>query len=138
MKHSSGSSEAAAERGFVLAPFDTLPAVGARVLRIDGHLATKAALLGAYARGLDFPAYFRHNWDALEECLRDLAWVSEPRLVIYHDGLPLAGAAHHAELRIYLQILSRLTRERAPQGPEVTPAFAPACARPLEELLRGS
>lgn len=137
MKHSSASSDAAAARGFVLAPFDSLP-TGARVLRIDAHLATKTALLGEYARGLNFPGYFRHNWDAFEECLRDLSWVSEARVVIYHDALPLAGAAHHADLRIYLQILSQVARERSPQAPEVTLAFAPGCARPIEELLRGS
>lgn len=138
MKHSSASSEAAAARGFVLAPFETLPAVGARLLRIDAHLVTKAELLGEYARGLNFPAYFRHNWDAFEECLRDLAWLSEARVVIYHDGLPLAGAAHHAELRVYLQLLSQLARAPSPKPPEVTVAFAAGCARVIEELLRGS
>ncbi len=32
----------------------------------------KAALLDAVAAALGFPAYFGRNWDALDECLRDL------------------------------------------------------------------
>lgn len=42
---------------------------------IDGRsLGNKQALLAALARALDFPGYFGGNWDALEECLRDMSW----------------------------------------------------------------
>ena len=47
------------------------------------------ALLKALGKALDFPAYYGANWDAAEECLRDLA---EPfpqgcALVIDHAGI---------------------------------------------------
>lgn len=36
------------------------------------HVDTKQEFLSAIGRAMDFPAYFGKNWDALEECLRDL------------------------------------------------------------------
>src|SRR5262245_49080434 len=35
---------------------------------------SKADLLGALARGLDFPGWVGRNWDALDDALRDLSW----------------------------------------------------------------
>jgi RNAse (barnase) inhibitor barstar len=43
------------------------------VVRIDGTaIGDKDELLDAIAEGLGFPDWFGQNWDALEECLRDL------------------------------------------------------------------
>jgi hypothetical protein len=66
---------------------------GWQCVHIDGRaIQDKAALLHAFARALHFPAYFGQNWDAFEECLRDLSWLppAQGRLVLYDDVASLA------------------------------------------------
>lgn len=36
---------------------------------------TPAALFAEFAKVMELPDYFGHNWDALEECLADLEWM---------------------------------------------------------------
>jgi RNAse (barnase) inhibitor barstar len=52
---------------------------------------------------LKFPDYFGGNWDALWECICDLAWLPEGDVVLFHNDLPLS--ADRALLLTYLQIL---------------------------------
>jgi Barstar (barnase inhibitor) len=53
------------------------PPTGLALKVIKGlHCKTPAALFAEFARALKFPDYFGHNWDALEECLADLEWLS--------------------------------------------------------------
>jgi hypothetical protein len=47
-------------RGLALATFD------------GGAIADGPDLLAALGKALDFPPYYGRNWDAAEECLRDL------------------------------------------------------------------
>ena len=63
------------------------------------------ALLANAATALRFPADFGHNWDALEECLTDLAWApAAGYLLLYDDAARLARAepAAWAALRAIL------------------------------------
>lgn len=45
-----------------------------RVIDLDGA-RDKATLLQRFATALDFPFWFGHNWDALDDCLTDLDWL---------------------------------------------------------------
>ncbi len=48
------------------------------------------------------PDYFGFNWDALDECLRDLQWIEQREIVLVHDDMPKLS---EKELKTYLDIL---------------------------------
>lgn len=67
--------------------------------------STTAGLLTECARALDFPDYFGHNWDALEECLTDLEWLPAKGYILL-----ITNAAHllpddEEEYETFLEIL---------------------------------
>lgn len=63
----------------------------------------KTALLDALYVALRFPDYFGGNWDALDECIRDLSWLPSGDVVLIHRDLPLRD--DRASLSTYLSIL---------------------------------
>jgi len=69
---------------------------------IKDGIAGPQALFEEYDRHFNFP-YFGFNWDALDECLRDLQWISQPQIVITHYTLPELSTT---DFRIYLEVLS--------------------------------
>lgn len=52
-----------------------------RFVFIDPDLTDKHSLLKIISGELGFPDYFGFNWDALDECLRDLDWLTENYVV---------------------------------------------------------
>jgi RNAse (barnase) inhibitor barstar len=78
-------------------------AAGKLVVWIPGTVRSKEKLFGLLSQALRFPNYFGSNWDALEECLRDLSWLPEyASIMLVHEGLPF-GAGENRQ--IYLEIL---------------------------------
>lgn len=66
----------------------------ALVVHVPAKARGKEKVLGVLARGLRFPSYFGWNWDALDECLRDLSWLGEvKKIAIVHDGRPFSPRA---------------------------------------------
>ncbi|OHC64882.1 MAG: hypothetical protein A2045_04590 [Rhodocyclales bacterium GWA2_65_20] len=59
-------------------PEPLLAAAGAcnfAVFRVDlAHAKDKAGLLDAIGKAMGFPDWFGHNFDALADCLNDMAW----------------------------------------------------------------
>jgi RNAse (barnase) inhibitor barstar len=44
-------------------------------------------LLDTLAQAMQFPEYFGRNWDALDECLRDMSWLPARGYVLFlHDA----------------------------------------------------
>jgi hypothetical protein len=77
------------------------------VVRLARGLDQKQDLLTEYVRQLALPNYFGGNWDALEECLRDLAWLQPSQgVIVAHAGLPLRGRSR----AIYLNLLADVAR----------------------------
>lgn len=73
------------------------------VIKVPAGIRSKAELLATLANNGHFPDYFGGNWDALLDCLRDLSWISNRKVVVEHSDLPLCGSP--MECCIYLEIL---------------------------------
>jgi hypothetical protein len=75
---------------------------GVFYVRVDPNIATSDELLRALYYLLWFPGYFGFNWNALSDCLRDLSWIPQCRVVLVHESLPRLPSE---ELRTYLGVL---------------------------------
>ncbi len=82
---------------------ESMCAQDAFVLRVPAGIRSKSELLAALASAGHFPDYFGGNWDALQDCLRDLSWISNRKVVVMHSDLPLHDKP--AECLTYLEIL---------------------------------
>ena len=70
-----------------------LARAGWRTVQLDGRVvADKRSFLAAAAAALGFPAYFGHNWDAFEECLRGLEPGGAGLVLLYDDFRQFAQA----------------------------------------------
>jgi hypothetical protein len=84
--------------------------LAARVVR--GRKApTSAALFDECAAALQFPYYFGENWDALRDCLADLAWLRVEAVVLcVADAVHLLDKAPPDEARRLVQVLEETVR----------------------------
>ena len=79
---------------------------GYACFHIDGkNIARKEQLMNHVATALRFPKHFGHNWDALEECLTDLAWVDGDGYVIYYDHIDGLLGAHPDQFETFVEIV---------------------------------
>jgi hypothetical protein len=92
-----------------------------RLLALDGALLPDApALFRVLASGLRFPAYFGGNWDALDECLHDLEWLTDGAILLAVRNAQRLLEAEPQGLESFLSILVSATKElEEPQMGEV-------------------
>ena len=79
-----------------------------RQIVIPTQLESKTALFAFLRQALPLPDYFGDNWDALDECLGELAQGACGKIILIHHDIPLAGTPD--EQRIYLQVLADALR----------------------------
>ncbi len=82
------------------------PPPGLALKVIKGRLCkTPATLFAEFARVLDFPDYFGHNWDALEECLTDLEWLPAKGYILLVTDAAQVLSNDDTEYETFLEIL---------------------------------
>ena len=82
------------------------PPPGLVVKIIKGRLCkTPATLFAEFARALEFPDYFGHNWDALEECLADLEWLPAKGYILLITDAAQVLSNDETEYETFLEIL---------------------------------
>jgi len=68
---------------------------------------TAADLFAEFARALDFPDYFGHNWDALEECLADLEWrPAKGYVLVLTEADQILNQAEEEDWATFVEVLS--------------------------------
>ena len=60
-----------------------------RTVIVRPEIKNKNELFELFCSQLKFPEYFGENWDAFYDCLADLSWVYEQKIVIQHKDVPL-------------------------------------------------
>jgi len=95
---------------FEFAPLETIATrhPDAYVARISADFANSGELFGCLKVVLRLPDYFGMNWDALDECLGDLTWISARDVVLAHEGVPQSMDVK--ELQMYLRVLADAVR----------------------------
>src|SRR6266849_437580 len=87
------------------------------VWRIDlSGVDSKRTLMNAIGRGLGIPDYFGHNWDSLEECLRDFE-EGKGWLIIF-EGADSLLTLPHQDLVTFREILSDAVKFWSSEGRE--------------------
>jgi hypothetical protein len=105
------------------------------ILQVPPGISSKEVLLKVIDDGLQFPDYFGGNWDAFEECIRDLGWLQASRVEIVHRDIPLAAYADEAG--VYLRILHDAVARWGEHGQRRLVVWFPCGDRDRVEWLLG-
>jgi len=73
------------------------------VVDVGKNISTKADLLEALASKLGAPSFYGRNWDSLLDMLRDLSWIKQKQVAIFHSELPQLD---DESVKSYLGVLS--------------------------------
>jgi RNAse (barnase) inhibitor barstar len=91
---------------------------------VPANITSKKTLFATVADQLFFPDYFGGNWDAFDECLRDLSWLPLGEVALNHADVPLVNDVPDA--MIYLAILDDAVRKISKSGDRALLVVFPA------------
>ena len=96
------------------------------VANIPPAVAGPVQLFDALFNVLNLPGYFGFNWNALSDCLRDLSWISERKVVIVHSDVPCLVPD---DIKLYLEILCEAVHDWKPGEDHELFIYFPASCR---------
>jgi hypothetical protein len=77
-----------------------------KLFHLDGSdIKSKHDLFDQFQQIMQFPDYFGHNWDALDECLRDLEWLPALGYVLYFSSPEVFINTSPIEFKIFLEVI---------------------------------
>lgn len=93
----------------------------AAIRMIRGKKSTNVpAFFDEVAGALQFPYYFGENWDALEECIRDLSWLDRNSFLLMINNAHLfLCEAPDKDIRIFIDVLANASETWLTQTTEV-------------------
>ena len=66
---------------------------------------TKEKLFDEFAAAFQFPDYFGENWDAFNECINDLDWISAKGYFIFISCFDLFLKSYEQDLKIFVEVM---------------------------------
>lgn len=69
------------------------------------QVSGKADFLTKSAIAMQFPKYFNKNWDAYEECIRDLGWCKAKGYILLYDNIDSFVENEPLQWKVALEIL---------------------------------
>ena len=86
-------------------------------IKIDGsRVADAKGLMGVISRAMNFPNYFGWNWDALEECLSDLEWLSADAYDFHWETASTLLLSSPADFFMFLEVFASVSQEWHERG----------------------
>jgi hypothetical protein len=101
---------------------------------VEIRFADKRRLLDNIAQALEFPEWFGHNWDALEDCLTDLSWRQGNGHLLLFEGVKAGD-----DLGVLLDVLASAAQSWRERGSAFFAVFVdPERELALPDLYRES
>ena len=76
------------------------------LVEIDGELCqSKMGFMKEMDSAFGFPPYFGENWDALWDCMRDMYWIKETKIILTIKNSEFLYSKLKHEIRVFFDDL---------------------------------